>query len=94
VAPSSRKAFPYPIYFIRINPDVHVQMFQKVIQVNDEKWDTNIMNLFSFTLRDEILGWGENFMQSHLGCIFLELKIALCKLYHTMQNDEQVYMAF
>jgi len=51
------------------------------------------MNLFCFTLRDVILEWAEDFMYSHLGCTFLELEIAICKQYHTIQNDEQVYMA-
>jgi hypothetical protein len=51
------------------------------------------MNLFCFTLRDAILEWGENFMQFHPSCTFLELEVAFCKCYHTIQNDEQVYMA-
>ncbi len=32
-------------------------------------------------------------MQSHPSCIFLELEVAFCKCYWTVQNDEQVYMA-
>jgi hypothetical protein len=34
----------------------------EAIQVNGEKWDVDIMNLFCFTLKDAISDWGENFM--------------------------------
>jgi hypothetical protein len=50
------------------------------------------VNLFGFTLRDVIFEWGENFMQVILGAVFEELAEALCKKYHTMQNDEHVRM--
>lgn len=53
----------------------------------------NIMNMFWFTLKDAILEWGENFMQSHLNCTFLELEVEICKQYQTIQNNEHVYMA-
>jgi hypothetical protein len=46
-----------------------------------------------FILRDVILEGGKKFMQSHMGCTFLELKVAFCKHYRTVQNDEHVYMA-
>ncbi len=68
-------------------------MFRKAIQVNSEKRNANIMNLFCFTLRDVISEWGKNFMYSHPGCIFLELEVAFCKHYRIVQNDEHLYMA-
>ncbi len=74
----SRKSLPYPIYIATIDPNTHVQVFQKVIQANDEKNDANIVNLFCFTVRDAILRWGENFMQSHSRCYFVELEITFC----------------
>jgi hypothetical protein len=37
MAPSSKKLLLYPIYFVEINPNVHVQMFQKAIQANGEE---------------------------------------------------------
>ncbi len=46
------------------------------------------MNLFCFTLRDVILEWGENF------AISFKLEVAFCKHFRTIQNNEQVYMAF
>jgi len=63
-------------------------MFQKAIEANGEKQDVDIMTLFCFTLKDAILEWGENFMQSHPSYIFLELEATFCKRYHTIQNDE------
>jgi hypothetical protein len=51
------------------------------------------MNSFCFTLRDAILEWGENFMQFHPSCSFMELEVTFCKHYHTIQNDEQIDMA-
>jgi hypothetical protein len=69
-------------------------VFRKAIQVNGEKWDADIMNLFCFTLRDVILEWVENFMQSHMSCIYRELKVAFCKWYCIVQNNEHFYMAF
>jgi hypothetical protein len=73
------KSLPYLIYTIGINLDAHVRVFQKAIQANDEKNDADIVNLFYFTLRDAISKWGENFMQSHQRCYFVELEIAFCK---------------
>ncbi len=46
VTPSSRKALPFPIYFAGTNPNAHIQMFQKAIQANGEKWDANIVTYF------------------------------------------------
>jgi hypothetical protein len=68
-------------------------MFQKVIQANGEKQNTDVMNLFIFTLRDAILEWGENFMQSHPSCNFSKFEATFCKPYYIVQNDEHVYMA-
>jgi hypothetical protein len=33
-------------------------------------------------------------MQFHLGYIFLKMEVAFYKHYHTIQNDEHVYMVF
>jgi len=63
-------------------------MFWKEIQANGEKWDDDIVNLFCFTLKDAILEWGKNFIQSHPSWTFLELETAFCKHYRTIQNDK------
>jgi hypothetical protein len=76
-----------------INPNVHVWVFWKAIQANGERSDSNIVNLFCFTLKDAISKWGENFMQFHLACIFIELEASFCKCYQKAQIDKHVYIA-
>jgi hypothetical protein len=61
-APTNRKSLPYPIHSVGINLDAHVQMFWKPIQANGEMSNSDIINLFCFTLTDVILEWGEIFM--------------------------------
>jgi hypothetical protein len=45
-----------------INYDVHIRVFKKVIKTNGKTMEANIINLFCFTLHDNILEWGENFV--------------------------------
>jgi hypothetical protein len=45
----------YPTYVKDIDLDVHIKIFKKMIKANGETMQTNIMNLFNFTLRDNIL---------------------------------------
>jgi hypothetical protein len=73
---------------VGIDPNAHVRVFQKAIQTNGERNDPNIINLFCFTFRDAILEWGENFMQSHLGCTFAKLEVTFCKRYQKVQINE------
>jgi hypothetical protein len=54
--------------------------------------EVNIANLFGFILRDNILKWGENFVQDHPNYIFEELEQAFCKRFWIVKNDEEVYM--
>ncbi len=54
--------------------------------------EVDIINLFGFTLRDNILEWGENFVQDHPNYTFDELEQAFYKCFRTMKNDEEVYM--
>jgi hypothetical protein len=68
-------------------------MFHNVIQVNKEKTNANIVNLFYFTLCDSIFEWGENFMRPHLVCKFEKLEVAFYNHYRKVQKDEQVCMA-
>jgi hypothetical protein len=42
----------YPKYVKDSNPDAHVKMFKVVIKANSEIDDAEIINLFSFTLKD------------------------------------------
>jgi hypothetical protein len=73
--------------------DAHVQVFHKAIQVNGEKNDANIINLFCLTLHNAISKWGFFFMKAHLVFIFEKLEVAFCKCYQKIQTNEQTYMA-
>ncbi len=79
--PTNQKSLAYPIYNVGTKPNAHIWVFQKVIQANGEGNDLNISNLFCFTLRDVILEWGENFIQSHPGCTFVKLEATFYKCY-------------
>jgi hypothetical protein len=63
-----------------------------VIRANGKTMEVDIINLFGFTLRDNILEWGENFVQDHPNYTFDELEQAFYKCFRTMKNDEEVYM--
>jgi hypothetical protein len=52
----------YLTYVKDINYDVHIRVFKKVIKTNGKTMEANIINLFCFTLHDNILEWGENFV--------------------------------
>jgi hypothetical protein len=54
--------------------------------------EVDIINLFGFTLRDNISEWGENYVQDHPNCIFEKLEQAFCKKFRIIKNDEEVYM--
>jgi hypothetical protein len=54
--------------------------------------EVDIINLFGFTFKDNILKWGESYVQDHTNCTFEELEQAYCKRFKTMKNDEEVYM--
>jgi hypothetical protein len=76
------------IYVKDIDPNVHIKVFQTAIKANGETMESNIINLFGFTLKDNIFEWGEN----HPNCIFEELEQTFCKQFITIKNDEEVYM--
>jgi len=74
------------------DPNVHIKVFKKVIKTNGETVEADIINLFGFTLQNNILKWGENFVQDHLNCTFDELEQTFYKCFRTMKNDNKVYM--
>ncbi len=61
------------------NPNAHIIFFKNTIKANGETMETDIINMSSFTLQDNILEWGENFVQDHPNCIFDELEQTFCK---------------
>jgi hypothetical protein len=75
-----------------VDYDVHIKVFKRAIKANGETVEANIINLFGFTLRDNILEWGENFIQDHLNCTFDELEQTFFKCFRTVKNDEKINM--
>jgi hypothetical protein len=47
-----------------IDLHAHIKFFKKTIKANGETMEIDI-NMFGFTLKDNILKWGENFVQDH-----------------------------
>ncbi len=43
-------------------PDVHVKVFKVAIRINGETEDVYIVNLFSFTFKDIVFDWCNNYM--------------------------------
>jgi hypothetical protein len=74
------------------DPNAHIKVFKKVIKTNGETVEVDIINLFGFTLQNNILKWGENFVQDHPNCTFDELEQTFYKCFQTMKNDKEVYM--
>jgi hypothetical protein len=69
----------YPTYVKDTNLDAHNRVFKKTIKVNGEIMEDDIINLFGFTLQNNILGWGKIFVQDHPNCTFEELEQVFCK---------------
>jgi hypothetical protein len=86
------KKLQYPTYVKDVYPNAHIKVFKKAIKANGETMKVDIINLFGFTLKDNIFEWGENFIQDHPNCTFEELEQAFCKQFKTIKNDEEVYM--
>ncbi len=69
----------YPTYVKDIELDVHIKVFKKAIKVNGEIVESDIINMYGFTLQSNIFEWEENYVQDHLNCTFDELEQAFCK---------------
>ncbi len=68
------KKLEYPTYVKDTDSDAHVIVVKKVIKVNGEMVEVNIINMFGFALRDSIFEWGKNYVQDHPNCTFEELE--------------------
>jgi hypothetical protein len=68
------KKLQYQTYVKDTNLDVHIRVFKKAIKANGETMETNIINLFSFILRDNISKWGKNHVQDHPNYTFEEVE--------------------
>jgi hypothetical protein len=73
------KKLQYPTYVKDIDLDVHIRVIKKAIEANVEMVEANIINLFGFTIRDNIFEWGKNYVQNHPNCTFEKLEQAFCK---------------
>jgi hypothetical protein len=62
------------------------------LKANGEIVEVDIINLFGFTLKDNILEWGEIYVQNDRNYTFEKLKQTFCKRFKTVKNDEEVYM--
>jgi len=79
-------------YVKDIDLDAHIKVFNKAIKANGEIVEVDIINMFSFTLKDNISKWGGNYVQNHPHCTFEELKQTFCKRFKVVKNNEKVYM--
>ncbi len=48
--------------------------------------------MFSFTLKDIVFDWCNNYMGDYLNCTFVELQLAFHYRFGIIQNDEQIYL--
>jgi hypothetical protein len=67
------RPFNFPEHMKDFDLDVHVKVFKVDIRVNGEIEDAKIIKLFSFTLKDTIFDWCNNYMGYYLDCTFVEL---------------------
>lgn len=54
--------------------------------------EANIINLFSFTLKDHVSKWGKKIVKIIPNYTFKELEKTFYKHFQTMKNDEEFYM--
>ncbi len=55
------------------NPNAHVIVLKATIKTNGETKDAEIVNLFSFTLKDIMSDWCNNYMGDYSNCTFAKL---------------------
>jgi hypothetical protein len=75
----SYKKLQYPTHVKNIDLDPHIRVFKNAIKANGEIVEVDIINLFGFTLKDNISEWGENYVQDNPNCTFEKLEQSFCK---------------
>jgi hypothetical protein len=65
-----RRPFDYIKYVKDFHPNNHVKVFNSTIRANGKTKDEEIINLFSFTLRDIMFDWCNNYMGNYLDYTF------------------------
>jgi hypothetical protein len=48
------------------------------IRINNETYDAEIVNMFSFTFKDIVFDWCNNYMGKYLKSTFAKLQLAFC----------------
>jgi hypothetical protein len=80
-------------YVKNIDHDAHNRVFKKASKANGKTMElVDIINLLGFTLLNNILEWGENFVQDYPNSTFEELEQTFCKCFVNVKNDEEIYM--
>jgi hypothetical protein len=74
------------------NPNVHVRVFKATIRTNGETKDVKIINIFSFTFKDIVSDWCNNYMGDYPNYTFAKLQLFCYKWFIIFQNDEQLYL--
>ncbi len=75
----NRVILKYPDFKKNVDVDVHVRMFNFAVKANVETFEENIINAFSYTLRDTTSNWCHNYMLEFLDYTFSELTQTFCK---------------
>ncbi len=70
---SYRQSLNYLKYVKDSNLDAHVKLFKAAIKANSEIDDAKIINLFSFTFRDIVSNWCNNYMGDYPNSTFAKL---------------------
>jgi hypothetical protein len=68
--------FNYLEYVKNFNLDALVRILKTAIKANRETKGVNIVNMFSFTLRDIMSNWCNNYMGDYLGMNFCRITIS------------------
>jgi len=82
----------YTKYVKNFDLNARVKVFKATIRVNGKIEYAKIVNMFSFTFRDFVFDWCNNYMGDYPNCTFAKLQLTFCKQFRTFQNDEQVYL--
>jgi hypothetical protein len=81
----------YPKYVKDSDLDAHFEVFKIAIITNGEINDVEIVNLFTYILKNIMFDWCNYYLGDYPNCTFAKLLLFFCKV-QKVQNDEQVYL--
>jgi hypothetical protein len=86
------KPYHWPLNYLECvkdsNLDVHARVFKVVIKANDETKYSKIVNVFSFTFKNIVFDWCNNYMGDYPNCTFAKLLLTFNKWFKILKNDE------